>query len=217
MTTAIACYPRSGSHWLRWMVEQATGVLTGSVYGEKDRARTGIMVHTHKLTAPLYARAVYMLRNPFDAIESYYHYRCDVLNYVIPWEQHVEREPYEWRAHIDHWMDTANIGDLHLVSYEDLHADTIGTLDDVIHYLGVQVCRRPLDEVVADATIEKMRRARGGSWTTHSGKEAHIFRRGKIGMGRAAFTDSQQAYVVDVCGDMMAILGYERGGNAQCT
>lgn len=32
----LATYPRSGNHWMRYLIEEVTGVATGSVYPESD-------------------------------------------------------------------------------------------------------------------------------------------------------------------------------------
>ena len=34
--TALASYPGSGNTWVRYLLQQATGIVTGSVYNNKD-------------------------------------------------------------------------------------------------------------------------------------------------------------------------------------
>lgn len=36
----LATYPRSGNHWLRYLIEEATGVATSSVYCDQDKPKS---------------------------------------------------------------------------------------------------------------------------------------------------------------------------------
>ena len=42
------------------------------------RPRTGIVIKTHELDRDRYARAIHLVRDPHDAIESYYHWRREI-------------------------------------------------------------------------------------------------------------------------------------------
>ena len=39
--TLLASYPRSGNHWLRWLIEEATGVATLSQYNDTQYETLG--------------------------------------------------------------------------------------------------------------------------------------------------------------------------------
>lgn len=86
---ALASYPRSGNTMTRYLVEKASGIVTGAVTmdgrlrsgglkGEGKR-RGSIMVKTHEpifpktpILATSAAATIYMARDPFRAIVSYY-------------------------------------------------------------------------------------------------------------------------------------------------
>lgn len=90
--TALVSFPGSGNTWMRYLIEQATGVFTGSVYcdrelkvvhpGEHVNSANVIVVKTHQAEATLvpisaamlgrnhFNQAIFLLRNPFDALVS---------------------------------------------------------------------------------------------------------------------------------------------------
>ena len=90
--TALVSFPGSGNTWMRYLIEQATGVFTGSVYcdkglkvvhpGEHIASGNVIVVKTHQAEATLvpvsqemfghfhFNQAIFLLRNPFDALVS---------------------------------------------------------------------------------------------------------------------------------------------------
>ncbi|CAH1782683.1 unnamed protein product [Owenia fusiformis] len=82
--TALASYPGSGNTWTRHLIEQLTGVYTGSIYdanalkrggfmGESRRDNSVIVIKTHESPAKSnisFTRAVLIIRNPFEAMMS---------------------------------------------------------------------------------------------------------------------------------------------------
>ena len=90
--TALVSFPGSGNTWMRYLIEQATGVFTGSVYcdkglkvvhpGEHITSANVMVVKTHQAEATLvpvsqemfghthFNQAILILRNPFDALVS---------------------------------------------------------------------------------------------------------------------------------------------------
>lgn len=67
---ALASFPRSGNTWVRFLLENATGQPCGSLYRDRvmPRGEDGIAIKTHELDSSRYARAIHLVRNPFDAI-----------------------------------------------------------------------------------------------------------------------------------------------------
>lgn len=79
---ALASFPGSGNTWTRYLLQQATGIWTGSVY--HDKALPGsvfqsediqdssvLFVKTHKYKqhdTKMYSKAVLIVRDPKDAI-----------------------------------------------------------------------------------------------------------------------------------------------------
>ncbi|MEA5596130.1 hypothetical protein [Rivularia sp. UHCC 0363] len=81
---ALASFPRSGNTWFRFLIEESTGVKTGSIYDDRvmTRGLEGIVIKTttHQLDSSRYTKAIHIIRNPFDAIESYYSWKIKGIN-----------------------------------------------------------------------------------------------------------------------------------------
>jgi hypothetical protein len=84
--TSLSSYPGSGNTWVRYLIEQFTGVYTGSLYddnklfyggfkGEKEDWHNGTIIaikaHSFRNERKL-GDAILLIRNPFDAILAEY-------------------------------------------------------------------------------------------------------------------------------------------------
>lgn len=82
--TALVSYPGSGNTWLRYLIQQATGVYTGSIYTDYGLIKNGfpaenvvdgsvIVVKTHmkgQNEREKFNKAIILLRSPAKAIQA---------------------------------------------------------------------------------------------------------------------------------------------------
>ncbi|XP_059144280.1 WSCD family member CG9164-like [Physella acuta] len=82
--STLVSFPGSGNTWLRFLIQEATGVLTGSEYNNGNLASKGflgegvvnestILVKTHRynpVTLQRYEKAVLLIRHPYEAIKA---------------------------------------------------------------------------------------------------------------------------------------------------
>jgi hypothetical protein len=200
--TALASFPRSGNTWIRFLLEQAVGQLCGSIYKDRimPRSKEGIAIKTHALDSKDYDRALHVLRNPFDVIDSYYHWKIGVAEQKnVDWDEHVRATAKEWRAHTEHWLKARC--DSHRVRYEDLKARPAEELEKIVRWLGYDVAPAQIAAAVEAAHIEKMRERNG-----ELGQK--FFRRGEVGKSYTAFTPEQLAYVRSELGPYLQQFGY---------
>lgn len=186
---------------MRYMIEVATGKASGSAYHNQDRVLPrdgeGIVIKTHELDWKDYDRAVHVVRSPFDAIDSFWHWWADVIGRPRDnWDRFLRSQALEWRAHAEAWLG-ADIPTV-LVRYEDLHVDAASVLSTVLGFLG-----EPGDvgRAVEAATLSNMRRL--GDYGPA------FFRRGTVGDSMAKYDPAQRAYVLKACGGVARRLGYE--------
>jgi hypothetical protein len=202
-TTALASFPRSGNTWLRSMIEQASGRSCGSVYDDRimPRPRTGIVIKTHELDRDRYTRAIHMVRDPFDTVESYFHWRREIGGETtLAWDDHLQETVPRWAAHTRHWLEATC--PVHRLRYEDLHADTAGQLQETLRWLGIEIPASRCREVAEASSLEAMRRRAPADLGDR------FFRRGLIGHGPAAFTPSQRHHLADVVSEVARRVGY---------
>ena len=88
--TALVSFPRSGNTWVRVLVEKSTGYRTSSIYCDPHlrvlqaecNRQNSFLIKTHEIAAhttirgqqKAYDQFIYLVRNPFDAILSYYQF-----------------------------------------------------------------------------------------------------------------------------------------------
>ena len=164
---ALVSYPRSGNSFLRRLLESRFGIVTGSdsrpnrtlsesllrcgFKGEGIVDHSVWVVKTHYPERMGYrrfpvARAVLVVRNPVDAIESYFHMgmtnthsqhlsaaafaRLDAV-----WPDFVVHEARVWAAFHEFWLDAAHNVPTLFVRYEDMFADPADSLGQIEAFL----------------------------------------------------------------------------------
>ncbi len=199
---ALASYPRSGNTWIRFLLESATGERCGSIYDDRimPRGSRGLVIKTHALDSARYARAIHLVRNPFDVIESHFYWKRDVAgNRQVEWDTHVANGIEEWQRHTEHWL-TAPV-DIRRVRYEDLHAAPAAVLADLVQWLNRRVTAAAVEAAVAAGALEEMR-------TLHPKLGTAFFRRGAVGASYTAFSRSQREKIRRVLGPLLDRFGY---------
>ncbi|GIY42585.1 WSCD family member CG9164 [Caerostris extrusa] len=88
--TALASFPGSGNTWIRYLVQQSTGILTGSVYRDYSLKRNGypaesvangsvLLIKTHEwgeTTRQKFNKAVLLIRDPYGCLVAEFNRRA---------------------------------------------------------------------------------------------------------------------------------------------
>lgn len=198
---ALASFPRSGNTWVRHLLEESTGEKSGSIYQDRimPRGGEGVVVKTHGLDSHLFTHAVHLVRNPLDAIESYYQWTLDRRDDTPEWADFVDDNISYWFLHTRHWLRSP--GHVTLIRYEDLIDDTAGHLEEICRWLGYDLPRERIAEAVESSRIDKMRKLN----PVHGEK---FFRRGVVGASREHYTDEQVRQVAAKARPLLLRLGY---------
>lgn len=179
----LASYPRSGNTWLRFLLFEAVSGRAAQ-FGEIDEKSSpaghlgdhshmpevlpggGRLIKTHEAYRREYRKAVYLVRDPRDVILSEHRF--------VRWRGYYDRELPEfvpvflrgevngfgsWRDHVASWLesDLAARGDLLIIRFEDLRADTEEWLRRIVGFLGLEVSGERLREIIHDNSIARMR------------------------------------------------------------
>jgi hypothetical protein len=199
--TALASYPRSGNTWVRFLLEKAVGEECGSIYKDRimPRGAEGIAIKTHALDSDKYERAIHVVRNPLDVIESYFFWKRDVAKKAVEWDENIRTVAREWREHTQHWL--AAKSPVHRVRYEDLKTRTVEELGALVRWLGYEVPATQIEAAVAAGQIDNMREL-----NQELGEK--FFRRGEVGKSHASFTAEQLAFVRSELRELIEQFGY---------
>jgi aryl sulfotransferase len=115
-----------------------------------------------------------------------------------------------WSRHIATWLDQADIP-VHLIRYEDLQADTDGTLRRALAFAGRVATNEEIGRAVTFADFARLRQQERdkGFKETPAHMNASFFRRGEAGGWRDELTVEQVARIEAEHARMMLRLGYE--------
>jgi len=167
----LVSFPRTGSHWLRIMVELYIGVPCAPQKFFADSSNEDIWafhVHNRRVYNPHHSegpcfklkKVLYLHRDPIDTIYSQLKY-----DKIIPlnWTGSVEKENidikkemynliYEYRNHLFRWrFFKEDIESYTEITYEDLKENTFESLKKVINFIdeGITINDKLLKEVIA--------------------------------------------------------------------
>ncbi|XP_059622700.1 WSCD family member AGAP003962 [Phlebotomus argentipes] len=208
---ALASFPGSGNTWLRYLLQQATGILTGSVYKDYGLMKSGfpaesvrnssvLVVKTHEHGPKVWQnfdRAILLVRDPQKAILAEFNRQSGGhVGFASPdrykrtkgryWEQFVRKQLTAWELMNLGWGRNFT-GPLKVVLYDDLVADVGGTLRSVLHFLNW-----PIDENMFSCAMSR--------------KEG-IYQRKKRLMSFDPFTEEMKVHLEEKRTDVLSALG----------
>jgi hypothetical protein len=175
--------------------------------------------------------ALYLVRDPRDVAVSFSFHLGETLdstidcmncpnNCLVPSDTQVRQRLSDWSGHIRSWLDQTELP-VHLIRYEDLRADTAGTLHRAVDFLGVRFESEAsgpetINRAVrhADFTeLQRQERQKGfrewGRSLPAAGRKEHFFRQGRAGEWRRCLSAAQVLRLEAAHGAAMAKLGYE--------
>ena len=157
---ALASFPGSGNTWLRYLLQQATGILTGSVYKDYALLKNGfpgenvvngsvIAVKTHefgKESIGAFDKVVLLVRDPFSSLQAEFNRRSGghighasldkyKRNNGKYWTTFVHSKADEWERMNAAWFGAFRPEDRLVVSYDDLLSDTRSELTRALNFL----------------------------------------------------------------------------------
>jgi aryl sulfotransferase len=169
--------------------------------------------------------AILIVRDPRDIAPSLASHNCSTIDEAITFMNdkyaafcaqptrlfsQLRQKLQCWSSHIASWLDQADIP-VQLIRYEDLHADTIGTLCRVLTFAGTTATYDEVKRAVMFADFAQLRQQemekgfREGPSTKAGG---NFFRRGETGGWRDELSRDQVARIESEHAPMMRRLGY---------
>ncbi|CAH1779624.1 unnamed protein product [Owenia fusiformis] len=177
--TALASYPGSGNTWMRHIIEQITGIYTGSIYNDKSLQTfkgegitnsSVVVVKTHRSPrnslddfTVSFDKAIVILRDLANAMVSEFvrhfskSHNKEIKDLDGFFNEH-ERDlwtftilqPDRWQKLYKLWLHDFK-GDVLLVKYEDLVEDLRPQLLRIVKFLDIDVTDDVIDCVVCNS------------------------------------------------------------------
>jgi aryl sulfotransferase len=176
---------------------------------------------------PLFAGArgaLLLVRDPRDVASSYANHNRSTIDRAIelmadstavlcgagrPHEQ-LRQKLLGWSGHAASWLDQRDLP-VHVMRYEDMKRDTVGTALEAMRFAGWPVSRARMEAAVDIASFDKLREQEGtlGFAEWHDPDGRRFFRRGEAGGWRDELTLEQVDRIERAHAPMMRRLGYE--------
>src|SRR5437588_1843752 len=181
----FASFERSGNTWLRFVLmeiltkDNAGFLNVNQTLPEMGTHREmkpvlpngGRLIKTHEMYRSEYKRAIYLMRDLRDVMLSnwardkemgfaqYVDNGKDMDGYVESFLQGKVTRFGSWQSHVDSWLNSplAKNGNLLVVRYEDLRADTETGLIEMLDFLGIQSDRDRIRRAVENNSLRNMR------------------------------------------------------------
>lgn len=179
----LACYERSGSLWLRFVLIE---ILTGQPAGFENVNCIIPELHLHRNAPPIlpggrrliktheqyrseYHRAIYMVRDFRDAMLSNFarHTEWGFVSfcggnfdaYLRAFLKGRVAQAGSWQDHVHSWLGSplAARGDLLLIRFEDARRNPQATLQKILDFLGVTASPEVVRQAINNNSLEKMR------------------------------------------------------------
>ena len=139
----LISFPRTGSHWLRLLIEAYTFVpcAVQSFFVKNPKKCWGIHIHNRMIKDPHpsegpvinLGKVIYLYRNPVDVIWSNLVYDGKSPELA---DVEIERLIHEYKDHLERWLgNPEDIKEICYITYEDLKENSIPTLKKVLHFL----------------------------------------------------------------------------------
>ena len=157
----LISYPRTGSHWLRIMLEEYLEMPCGpQAFFYPDSPPWALHVHDRFVGQEAYQegpvtnlkKVVYLHRDPIDTIFSQLKYE----GFSEPTDREVDKLTEEYSLHIDRWLhNNEDISELFEITYEEMKLDTAASLRGILLFLGYAIDEDRIAKVCKQSSKSK--------------------------------------------------------------
>jgi hypothetical protein len=222
-------FPKSGITWLSFLIANSILIdnqssqkitffnvhqyipdvqITNGYVGQRIYENPKFRIFkSHSQYNPYYLHLVYMVRNPVSVMRSYHTFLKEHGIAFSSIREFLNNKQYgiqAWRNHVNSWIDNVDQGiRLHLIRYEDLISDTMGSLNSLNANLGLGFSDEAIMRSIDASSMEHMKLSEK-IYT----KFNPAYRLSFVSGDRIEFSNDDICYINDVCSEEMKRLGY---------
>src|ERR687892_1020072 len=234
----IVSYPKSGSTWLRFIMANLLDNMFSGPHQEIDFLRMQLIVpeisldacrngvnfgalpsprimRSHGLYNPRFPKIVYILRDPRDALVSYYYHFKKFHNFngtLLEFLQSDIRK-VEWDQHVNSWIfQNQSLNNLCIIRYEDMLSNASVEVEKVVHFAGLGFTPADIHRAVEKSDFNQLRKLeqrKGLGYVDEQERHIRFIREGKRGGWQEKFGRAEMAYVKEQLGNSLIRAGYE--------
>ena len=155
--TRLVSYPRTGSHWVRMILEKYLQkyCLPTSFYGNNEY--WGYHLHDREVgngdegATDNFEKVIYLYRNPVDVVYSLLKYEGwttqEKINEIIN----------EYKVHLTRWkLNNNDIKKIIFIKYEDIVENPENTFSEIINFLGEDWDKDKLMKIYSESTHKNL-------------------------------------------------------------
>jgi len=155
-------------------------------------------VKSHYRYNEQYLFVVYLLRNPFDVMVSYYKF-MQYIGWVSSFEEFVKHPKYgikAWVAHVESWLDRQDDAQSFvLLRYEDMKKDAKREIKKVYDNLGIDVSDEVYDKAIDYSSFESMKSSEEMFRMSNPRYKMTFVRKGKVNSKDEIMTEQINSYI----------------------
>ena len=166
--TGLISKPGSGNTWLRYLIQQLSGIKTGSFYNDKLLKQSGMaenvrngevaVVKSHRMRSrkckDKYDKIIFLIRNPINASLAEFHRRKGGGHVGFArkrafkqkkWQKYIKKFSKEWFQIYNSWLKVMEKKNILVVFYEKLQDETETELRRVMRFLDLDFSEEDME------------------------------------------------------------------------
>ena len=203
------------------------GIKMGRL-GEIKRMKSPRFLSSHTSFIPGLPKVIYVVRDGRDALVSFYRYNTkrkkrmskgaagEDIGFPEFFRRYYRGEYHSiWHHHVESWLDTGRkvMGRrLLVVRFEDMKADPVGALGEVMRFSGKRFDKTQIERAVEQTDLDKVREIEKKRWKEMGlggpDKDSSFYGRGKSGTWEEYFTDEMMGEFMERSRRALDLAGY---------
>lgn len=232
----VVSFPKSGATWINFLMAnihlRASKVdrtvtffnvhdLVPDIHHTRD-IRSNILpfpgyrvIKSHAEYNPYYQKVIYVVRDPRDAMVSYFHFLRGLGAFEGDFSTLVRSREYginAWCRHVHGWVELSPARQsFTFVRYEDLKKETMATVTRMYALMGHQLDDTILRGAIEASSFDNMRALEQeyGYGGRDVSRRLKFVRKGKAGGWKEEVAEADVEYIKQIAAKWMARFGYE--------
>lgn len=159
-------------------------------------------------------KAVLLLRDPRDAVISYYNWRCgfskengSLLDFLAR-DGYFGLKPFsDWANYNEKWRQWGEQNQLHIIRFEDLKFHPQDAIRQLLDFLHIEKGNTEIERAITTCSFQNIRKAEDMAASPE--KKSRIFRKGMVGEWRTVLQSQHLDLVTPATFEQMKIFGYQ--------
>lgn len=203
------------------------GISVSNLFGI-SRLPSPRFLSSHTSFFPGLPRVIYVVRDGRDALVSFYRYTTkrkkrmskgaegEEIGFPEFFQRYYRGEYHSiWHHHVESWLDTGREvmgGRLLVVRFEEMKADPVGALGEVMRFSGKRFDKTEIERAVEQTDLDKVREIEKRRWQEMGlggpDKDSSFYGRGKSGTWEEYFTDEMMDEFLELSRRALDLGGY---------